>query len=608
MKRNWLCAVLSFAWLILAGCSPNAGVEDQSQVVPEVTVQPVIQIVKPGQTATFTVVATGTDLHYQWKRNGANTCDNSPSCTTPPTTMANNGEKYLVVVSNDAGSVASVEVTLSVNQNDLPPVIQTQPHSITVTAGKTATFTVAAFGSSPLRYQWRKNDSNIGENLPSYTTPPTTQPDSGAIYTVVVSNSVSTITSDPATLTVVPPGAAPTITTQPHSVAVTEGATANFTVVAAGTAPLRYQWRKKEGNTVVGSSSPGLTITNAATAQAGIYTVTVTNDIGSVTSQEATLSVTPPTVVTVDVSPANVTLEAGVTRTFTASVSGSSNSAVSWTCTGGTITNDGRYTAPAQTGNYRVRATSQANTSAYAEVTIVVVPVSHEIRVLFLGNSFTNEHHLSAQVMGMARAAGLNFYAEEYTIGASDLRDHWEAADKASLEKIQEGGWDFVVLQPFWHAYGDITKEQELVYAQYFDAAIKAQKQGARTVVFCTWALGSAATGKPSDSNLWDYNNEERADLGNLWMAQQLGALPVRVGDAWQESFLQYPAINLYASDTVHPSAPGHFFTAALFLAALTGTDPTGNTYRPSDPNDVVSNGDAAKLLPLAWVLNNSLR
>ena len=66
-------------------------------------------------------------------------------------------------------------------------------------AGQTATFTVAANGTSPLSYQWQKSGKSIsGAAGASYTTPATTSADNGATFTVVVSNSSGSVTSNPA--------------------------------------------------------------------------------------------------------------------------------------------------------------------------------------------------------------------------------------------------------------------------------------------------------------------------------------------------------------------------------------------------------------------------
>src|SRR5579862_8871822 len=97
----------------------------------------------------------------------------------------------------------------------LRPVAPTvsQPVSITVPVGQTATFSVSATGTGTLTYQWYKNGvAIIGANSNSYTTPPTVAGDTGAVFTVMVSNSVGSITSGPATLTVqLPPPVAKSI-------------------------------------------------------------------------------------------------------------------------------------------------------------------------------------------------------------------------------------------------------------------------------------------------------------------------------------------------------------------------------------------------------------
>lgn len=88
-----------------------------------------------------------------------------------------------------------------------------------------------------------------------------------------------------------PPAAtAPTITTQPASQTVTAGGSATFSVAASGTAPLSYQW-KLGGTNLAGATGASLSLTSVQSANAGTYTVVVTNSAGSVTSNGATLIV-----------------------------------------------------------------------------------------------------------------------------------------------------------------------------------------------------------------------------------------------------------------------------------------------------------------------------
>jgi hypothetical protein len=155
-----------------------------------------------GETAKFKVTATGSaPLHYQWRKNGADIPGATNSTyTTPATVAADNGSLFSVVVSNGGGSVTSNNATLTVRT---PPTITTQPADTTVRAGQRARFSVTATGTAPLHYQWMKNGVNItGATKASYTTPPTTAGDNGALFAVTVSNLAGSVTSNNATLTV----------------------------------------------------------------------------------------------------------------------------------------------------------------------------------------------------------------------------------------------------------------------------------------------------------------------------------------------------------------------------------------------------------------------
>src|SRR5437667_12310739 len=164
-----------------------------------------------------------------------------------------------VKLSVTLASLTRTAVTFTVTGTALAPTITAQPASQTVTAGQSASFNVAATGTAPLSYQWRKNGTAIsGATASTYTTPATTSSDNGAQFTVAVSNTAGSATSSAATLTVNAAAVAPSITTQPASQTVTVGQTASFSVAATGTAPLSYQWRKN-GTAISGATSSSYT-------------------------------------------------------------------------------------------------------------------------------------------------------------------------------------------------------------------------------------------------------------------------------------------------------------------------------------------------------------
>ncbi len=265
-----------------------------SAVAPSITTQPVSQTVTAGQTATFSVAATGAaPMSYQWQRNGgAISGATSSTYQTPATTVSDSQSQFTVVVSDNAGSVASSGATLTVNSLVVAPSITTQPLSQTVTAGQTATFSVATTGTS-VSYQWQKNGAAIaGATSSTYQTPVTTASDSQSQFTVVVSNNAGTVTSSSVTLTVKSPAVAPSITTQPISQTVTAGQTATFSVAGTGTAPMSYQWQKDA--TPIGGATLATyqTPVTAVSDNESQFTVVMSNSAGNVTSSPATLTVT----------------------------------------------------------------------------------------------------------------------------------------------------------------------------------------------------------------------------------------------------------------------------------------------------------------------------
>jgi len=324
---------------------------------PSITVQPVNQTVIAGQSATFSVTATGAaPLSYQWQKNGAAIGGaTSSSYTSPATTNADNGSQFTVRVSNSLGATASNAATLTVTPAPVPPSITSQPTSQNVTTGQTATFSVTAAGTAPLSYQWQKNGVAItGATSSTYTTPSTTSSDNGAKFIVKVSNSIASVTSTAATLTVAPPPGTPSIIGQPISQSVTAGQTATFSVSATGTAPLSYQWRKN-GTAISGATSSSYTTPATTNSDNGAqFVVTVSNSVGTATSNAATLTVTAaPVAPSITSQPTSQSVTAGQTATFSVTATGTAPLSYQWQKNGVAISGatSSTYTTPATTSS-----------------------------------------------------------------------------------------------------------------------------------------------------------------------------------------------------------------------------------------------------------------
>ena len=180
-----------------------------------ITKQPAALTVATGAAASLSVEASGTSPSYQWKKNGTNIASATGSSYTIPATSFDDNGDFSVVVSNSAGTVTSSVARLTVTS--APVFASNLPAALSVNAREPATFSVTAVGTAPLAYQWMKatvldaSATPITYNSPvaiegatssSYTIPLADLADSGAKFSVVVSNTHGTVTSDSAKLTV----------------------------------------------------------------------------------------------------------------------------------------------------------------------------------------------------------------------------------------------------------------------------------------------------------------------------------------------------------------------------------------------------------------------
>jgi alpha-tubulin suppressor-like RCC1 family protein len=185
--------------------------------LPLITSQPSSVSVLEPSAASFAVAAIGTpSLQYQWQTSvdgGTTFVDvaraTEPSFVTSPTTVGQSGTLLRVRIGNPAGSVFSNSVVLIVGAAAQAPVILNQPENASVAATATATFRVVADGIPSPTFQWQVSlDSGVtfadigSATNPSYTTAPTVLSDDNKRYRVRVSNSVTSVISSAATLTV----------------------------------------------------------------------------------------------------------------------------------------------------------------------------------------------------------------------------------------------------------------------------------------------------------------------------------------------------------------------------------------------------------------------
>lgn len=197
----------TLAWLLLAttfflaGCGGGA----DTATAPSITTQPSAKTVVQGTSASFSVVAIGSEtLAYQWRKDGSAISGATASSYTIAAAATADAGSYDVVVSNPVGSVTSTAATLSVTTSTgvTTPAITTPPASQTALVGASVTLGVTATGTAPLSYQWAKDGTAIANATSASLVFDAVATTDAGRYTVTVSNGAGSVTSAAAVLTV----------------------------------------------------------------------------------------------------------------------------------------------------------------------------------------------------------------------------------------------------------------------------------------------------------------------------------------------------------------------------------------------------------------------
>lgn len=269
-----------------------------------------------GATLSLSIWHGGsTPFTYQWRKNGVPIAGATvPQLRFEPLKTSDAG-KYSVIVSNPAGSATSREATVTVTPAT-PITIGPAPTARTLHEGQSATIHFGVSGSSPIRFQWLKNGTPIsGATYSTYTISNAKLSD-GALYSVTATNAAGSVTSAGASVSVIP-ATRPAITRQPTGGTVPYAGSFSLSVTATGTPNLRYAWKRNGVSLDSGNSSSSLYIRDAKPeTQSGTYTVTVSNQAGSVTSAGAIITVLAPVPPKIDTQPKSVEVATGRSASF----------------------------------------------------------------------------------------------------------------------------------------------------------------------------------------------------------------------------------------------------------------------------------------------------
>jgi hypothetical protein len=277
-------------------------------VVPPALAALTDELIAEGGGFTLTSTATPaagmpTAVEYQWQKDGANIPGaTSPLFTLPhPMTQADAGVYGLVASTTLSGVTASSTVSSHITMLARPVItsISTTPNPADINQGSSFSVTVSATGTPVLSYQWTLNGNPIANaTSPTYSVTSATAADAGDYVCVVSSTTQGVTASASSTAATVAVQAPPQIIQQPQSITVSEGQTAAFTVVVAGSG-ITYQWYR--GTPPTGTAISGATSASYTTAPTGLadqgatFYCTISNGFPpDETSNTATLTVGPP--------------------------------------------------------------------------------------------------------------------------------------------------------------------------------------------------------------------------------------------------------------------------------------------------------------------------
>ena len=260
---------------------------------PVIISQPADALSCDGVAATFTVVASGSEPRFQWRRDGIDI----PGVTSPTLTIATPVESdagsYDCAVSNACGNATSTAATLVVG---FAPGFVQQPQPQALIPGGTAEFSVIAIGSD-LGFQWRRNGTPLasggrigGATSDTLSIASVASADQGS-YDCVVTGPCGTAISLAASLT-----CTTVFTRQPQGGGHSGGSTITLATSVTTAGATTYRWRNNgtpifNSQTYAGVSTPTLTIRANDPNDSGAYTLAVTNACGTSISDPAAIDV-----------------------------------------------------------------------------------------------------------------------------------------------------------------------------------------------------------------------------------------------------------------------------------------------------------------------------
>lgn len=218
------------------------------------------------------------------------------------------------------------------------------------------------------------------------------------------------------------------------------------------------------------------------------------------------------------------------------------------------------------------------------------------LRLLFIGNSYTFTNNLGDVVAGIAESQKDGPTVTPTMAARAGTHLEWHLKNGPAMSLLQAGGWDYVILQEFSTLGGPIGKPEvgdpEPFYDSVRQFVPKILAAGAKPVLLMTWARRGAP--EPEAKKIFDAYEH---------IGRELGVKVAPAGLAWAETRRRLRTLDLHIYDASHPTEAGSYLTALVIYATLTGRNPRGAPAvifgHPVDTGGITAVPDTTLTVPL---------
>lgn len=219
--------------------------------------------------------------------------------------------------------------------------------------------------------------------------------------------------------------------------------------------------------------------------------------------------------------------------------------------------------------------------------TLLFVPGlwSQETSVLFIGNSFTFMNDMPFMFRDIAASNGRNVHVDTVIEGGKDFKYH--ASNPETYQVIRSRKWDYVIIQghsnELTHPDPKVDANS-LPFARQIVDSIRGNSMCTQVILYMTWGYKNG-NAEWSAINTYELM-QQRIRNQYLRFADLLDTRVSPVGEVWKSLRANYPELNLYHPDKMHPSIYGSYAAACTFYAAVFGESPLRNSaILPIEPN-----------------------